>query len=557
MDERKKKMLRMQSRRFGLDEKKEKADMRKRFTRALKTKFYGLIEEGYLESSRGFYMLLMTDYMLDDDMEANPISSFEHAERMLESLSVRFLVSPWFEKARNNTWVRGPAKKLENSAMAMLYETSSSFIMAHRNAEKLMKERIHQGVDHQKDTWARIIDEICLESESNIQKMVNYFEKYRNFSPEIVEAIKVKAAVRVMLTLEREKVNETPISNVCFPNNDRVVYTTALWLLRLQIGELKKSGLMDDREVEKMTFTNNTSVVKLAAHPTSAKVPTKRDILRRMRPLYTVDMTEEQINLLAVSSNLKERNIQENQDLFTAGDAANCWYILVRGTIKDVSPNRKSWALKDQSINYPPLDCIGITDCLRGGEYTSTATATGFCVVYEFDVAKTKALMRDHTPIRTFVHMLCTEYIVKWKLSVFSSLRRLEAVHLVAAGTLCNFDKGTDQTEYFDENVLLLQGSASTEDESSLDMFSMYEYGDYRLGENSTVFLFPHLVEDEKTDGQYRVYRGTVRGSTRGTRSSDKSGIKGTSSRGTRSSGKSGIKRTSSQVKRTLSNKIK
>jgi hypothetical protein len=390
MDERKKKMLRMQSRRFGLDEKKEKADMRKRFTRALKTKFYGLIEEGYLESSRGFYMLLMTDYMLDDDMEANPISSFEHAERMLESLSVRFLVSPWFEKARNNTWVRGPAKKLENNAMAMLYETSSSFIMAHRNAEKLMKERIHQGVNHQKDTWARIIDEICQESESNIQKMVKYFEKYRNFSPEIVEAIKVKAAVRVMLTLEREK-----------------------------IGELKKSGLMDDREVEKMTFTNNTSVVKLAAHPTSAKVPTKRDILRRMRPLYTTDMTDEQINLLAVSSNLKERNIQENQDLFTAGDAANCWYILVRGTIKDVNPNRKSWALKDQSINYPPLDCIGITDCLRGGEYTSTATATGFCVVYEFDVVKTKALMRDHKPIRTFVHMLCTEYIVKWKLSVF------------------------------------------------------------------------------------------------------------------------------------------
>ena len=128
----------------------------------------------------------------------------------------------------------------------------------------------------------------------------------------------------------------------------------------------------------------------------------------------------------------------------------------------------------------------------------------------------------------------------RWKLSVFSSLRRLEAVHLVAAGTLCNFDKGTDQTEYFDENVLLLQGSASTEDESSLDMFSMYEYGDYRLGENSTVFLFPHLVEDEKTDGQYRVYRGSTRGSTRATRSSSKSGTK----------------RTSSQVKRT-SNKIK
>ena len=61
-----------------LDLKKVKADMRIRFTRALKTKFYGLIEEGYLESSRGFFMLLMTDYMLDDDMVNSKLDSFGH-----------------------------------------------------------------------------------------------------------------------------------------------------------------------------------------------------------------------------------------------------------------------------------------------------------------------------------------------------------------------------------------------------------------------------------------------------------------------------------------------
>jgi CRP-like cAMP-binding protein len=229
-----------------------------------------------------------------------------------------------------------------------------------------------------------------------------------------------------------------------------------------------------------------------------------------MRPLYTAEMTSDNVNQFVTSNNCKERNMQKDQDLFTAGEAAKSWYILVRGTVKGSNSKRDSWALKNSHIHYPPLDCIGLDDCLRGGAYTSTTTATSFSVVYQFDIVKTKALMRDHSAIRKFVNMLCTEHIVKWKLSLFSSLRRLEVVQLVAAGTICEFDnqEKVDRTEYFEEKVLLLQGSVSTVEGRSLDIFTMQDDGEYRIGANSTVFLFPHLIEDEQNEGQYRFQRG-------------------------------------------------
>jgi|MDTB01.1.fsa_nt_gb NhaP-type Na+/H+ or K+/H+ antiporter len=192
-----------------LDLKKVKADMRIRFTRALKTKFYGLIEEGYLESSRGFFMLLMTDYMLDDDMVNSKLDSFGHAKKMLDSTYLRILVSPAFEMFRNNKWCRGIAKMIEHEAMSYLYEASSSFIMAHKNAEALLKSHTAvyaQDNLHEQDAWIGMVTDICEESKTNIEKMQQYFEQYRHFSSEIIESIKVKAAARVMLTIEREKV---------------------------------------------------------------------------------------------------------------------------------------------------------------------------------------------------------------------------------------------------------------------------------------------------------------------------------------------------------------
>ena len=51
-----------------------------------------------------------------------------------------------------------------------------------------------------------MVTDICEESKTNIEKMQQYFEQYRHFSSEIIESIKVKAAARVMLTIEREKV---------------------------------------------------------------------------------------------------------------------------------------------------------------------------------------------------------------------------------------------------------------------------------------------------------------------------------------------------------------
>ena len=79
--------------------------------------------------------------------------------------------------------------------------------MAHKNAEALLKSHTVYAQDnlHEQDAWIGMVTDICEESKTNIEKMQQYFEQYRHFSSEIIESIKVKAAARVMLTIERKR----------------------------------------------------------------------------------------------------------------------------------------------------------------------------------------------------------------------------------------------------------------------------------------------------------------------------------------------------------------
>ena len=158
-----------------------KADMRKRFTRALKTKFWSLINDGYLSPSRGFYLLLLTDFMLDDDMENTEISSFKYAKSMLDKSLVRILVQLVFEMTRNFSWTRGLARKIEHAAVSTLYECSSAFILAHKNAEALLKSHLQLNESYDQDMFVKVVDEIVAESTINIKKMRDYFEEFRAY----------------------------------------------------------------------------------------------------------------------------------------------------------------------------------------------------------------------------------------------------------------------------------------------------------------------------------------------------------------------------------------
>lgn len=253
---------------------------------------------------------------------------------------------------------------------------------------------------------------------------------------------------------------------------------------------------MDDKEIGQMSDTNNTSAVKLLSHPTAAKVPNRKDTLLQMRPLYTADIPMAGREVLKnLAHACKECNIQDNDTLFKAGEEAQYWYILVRGRM------REHWEIHeadDESGSLPPLDCLGLTDCIRGGQYNTTTVAVGLCVVYALDIGRTKELMEESPAVNNFVMHLCTESLIRTKLEKFSGLSRYETQKMVTSGNL-HRGQGQHEMQTFDERIIVLQGtvlSGNSAEGEQVELFTVLENGAYFIIADATVFELPELTED-------------------------------------------------------------
>ena len=75
-----------------------------------------------------------------------------------------------------------------------------------------MKSHLQLNESYDQDIFVKVVDEIVAESTINIKKMRDYFEEFRGISEDIIESVKIKAAVRLMLIIEQEKVRRKKIN---------------------------------------------------------------------------------------------------------------------------------------------------------------------------------------------------------------------------------------------------------------------------------------------------------------------------------------------------------
>lgn len=341
------------------------ADLRKRFARALKTEYWHLIDAGFLDGTKGGMLLEVADTMLnDEDGLSLPIRTFELLHTMLDSRVIHILTSGTFGWLLNIPGFRNMLKQYTHAELAALFEISSNFAAAHEAA-------LH-SVTGSRDGEMAVYDTVLSkEVMLNLVSMDQYAAEYYIRFPEIIEAVKVQLAARVMLATERNKIDH-----------------------------LKHVGVLDDREIGILLQSNSSSSTKLPFHPISAAVPSKRRTLRTVP--FLRGLSDQAIQEVAHAG--KERLFKPGDVIMKKGDKSTEWLLIIRGSARVVI--REAMADQGNSIasilserplcTLAALDEAGLVGVLTGDVRRADVMANGFVQAYSWDVHATKQIFSKY-----------------------------------------------------------------------------------------------------------------------------------------------------------------
>merc|ERR1712196_434150 len=165
---------------------------------------------------------------------------------MIDKSIVMTLSSRSFLRLLNVNGLRSMLKDYVHKELGSLFALLSGFVMAHEKA-------LHHIIDIHKMTHPEGGDakmqsqlektfahQLHKEVMRNTRDFEQYADNYMHDYPAIMMSIKIKAAARVMLAIERHKIEH-----------------------------LHHSGIIDAREAEILQSANNVSTTKVGYHPSS------------------------------------------------------------------------------------------------------------------------------------------------------------------------------------------------------------------------------------------------------------------------------------------------
>ena len=282
-----------------------------------------------------------------------------------------------------------------------------------------------------------------------------------------------------------------------------------------KIRDLRKSGLLEDSETRKLLKANCTASVKLSEHRIANEIPTRKDTLKMMRPLYSCDCNDEDI--MKLSHLCHERNVRSGDAIFEGGSQSHWWYILARGKVSSIPKNHLKFPTWRAEYEYLSFDTIGIADAMDGSVYSETPRADGFAVIFEIDIVKTYALMQQHPGVNNFISRLCAEHVIKRRIPQFVNMRPFDAIQAVAAGRLIEKNQTktpsdrvshskVDQSQtdeiivkqkiFIERNFILLRGICRDGGGDKIVLHTLMNPGDYEIDNTSVIFVFVKNVEN-------------------------------------------------------------
>ena len=402
---------------FNDDQKKELlGEMRTRFVRALKTQIWVLIEQGFIDSAHGGLLLGIVEQQLDKDLveqnfeDGGGIQTFPLIKVMIDKSIVNTLSSKTFVQLLNQPGLRSMLKEYVHGELGSLFALMSGFVMAHEHALHHIVDMhkvgagAHSGIEHLERGFAL---QLHKEVMKNTKDFEQYADMYMHDYPQIMMSIKIKAAARVMLAIERHKIEH-----------------------------LHHSGIIDGRECEILQSANNVSTTKVGYHPSSIAVLSKSSFLRGHN--LTQTLSEKVIEQLVSSS--KEHYYKPEAKLLTEGTASEEWMIIVSGTVRCVHEAKDG--VDEELLRLEgPNAVVGANGVLTGNPRGSTVFAQSFVQAYFWTTDTSMKLMVEYPELGLALWQSVALFVCEVCVSPFEGIEPSALMAMVRQGELWSHSK--------------------------------------------------------------------------------------------------------------------
>ncbi|GMH39853.1 hypothetical protein BSKO_07757 [Bryopsis sp. KO-2023] len=340
-------------------------DMRARLLEAVKATYGEGFEKGYIGINAIGDLKESADRALDRLMQ--PLSDWDFVEKLCK-------MPKWMRYMQQSSQKRFP--RMEKMAQTHLFNTieysvvlSTSFVFAHREAERGLRQYIEVTGDEEEDRFDdnraavhkmkyNVSEEVCNESQKLCQKAIQFTRGMSRAFPEIVRAIKTKQASRTVLMHKRRFMDR-----------------------------LAKAGLIEQKEWRQLVTLLKKALKQLIYTPPRLELPDSKSLLRA-HSLFS-DIDDETFNL-SIWPLATHCVYDEGQAIFSVGQESTHVSMVVRGAVHVKEEGREG--LREEGMGA----IIGITEILTNQVRTRDLNAATFVEVYQIEADDMRELIQLH-----------------------------------------------------------------------------------------------------------------------------------------------------------------